>query len=146
MLRQKKNARIHWDEERKPTQLEQKIQLEEINQNVLAKKEDKYWQGPNNVDKTAYCKKRKEISICKWGKMCEEIWATGCEGSKIIIIIWERRDHSRRAEWINNKKKESSNYSKKAIRRKYTPIHSEQHSKNKNWKTPGHGDIRRFWF
>ena len=40
-----KNMRICYYEERKPTQLEQKIQLKNTNQNVLAKKErlKRYW-------------------------------------------------------------------------------------------------------
>ena len=37
MQRQRKNARICWDEERKATQLELMIQVEAINQKVLAK-------------------------------------------------------------------------------------------------------------
>ena len=45
MLRLKKNMRLCWDEERTATQLEQKIQLEEVNPKVLEKEEslNRYW-------------------------------------------------------------------------------------------------------
>ena len=37
MIRQRKNARICWDEKRKTIQVKQTIELEEINQKLLAK-------------------------------------------------------------------------------------------------------------
>ena len=56
MLKQRKNGKIYLDEKRKATPFKLRIQLEVINQKVLAKevKLKKFQTESNNVDKTKY--------------------------------------------------------------------------------------------
>ena len=67
MLRQKKNMKIYGGEKSNPTQLEQMIQLEEINQKVMAKEgiSKRYRDRIKNTDKTGHSKTTKENSIGK---------------------------------------------------------------------------------
>ena len=111
LLKQGKNMRIRLDKLRKVTGLEQKIQLEEINQKVLAKKKRKLkryryrakWYRQNrtfqNNERKFYLKVGGE-----WAKTYKQLDAR--EAKRFCSKIWERRDHNKNAGGINNMEKE----------------------------------------
>ena len=112
-------------------QLEKKItvQLEEINQKILAKerrlKRDR--QTLNNTDKTGHSKTTKENSINNWESMTQKPTnnQTPKKTNNFGRKKWQPKKHKKNAEWINNMTREleglgegpkanyTSNYTKK---------------------------------
>ena len=68
------------------------------------------------------------------------------EAKQFWSKIWERREHNRRVEWINNMEKELQGLEKGHNAKIYLNSLRATFKKVPNWKTPGHDVIYGYWF
>ena len=79
--------------------------------------------------------------------MTETISTTGCErGKKILIKIWERKDHNKKAEWISNTETELRMLEECPQVNLHLDGLKATFKKIANWKTSGLDGIHGFWF
>ena len=126
------------------------VQLEEINQKVLAKegKLNRYRQRvkqyrqkktfQNNVRKFyqqlggSDTKTYKQPDI----KETERFW----------IKIWQPKKHNEKAEWINNITRELEGFEEGPEMKMHVDLLRTTLKRISNWKAPGHDEIHGFWF
>ena len=141
MLKQKKKARIFWDENSKATQLKQKIHLEEINQKVLAKEarlkryRDRIKQYRQN---RTFQNNERKFYPQVGGKITKiNPQLNSSEAKQFWSKIWEPRDHSRTTKWINRKKEMRGLEESPKINKHLDSLRATL-KKIPNWKTADH--------
>ena len=152
MIQQKKGAGKCRNKKEKATRQKITVQLEEINQKVLAKegrlkiyqqrvkqyrqngtfqnKERKFYQQLGGNDTKKYQQPN--------AKETERFWTK----------IWQqqKKTHNEKAEWINNMTRDLEGLEEDLKAEIHIDLLKTTLKKISNWKTPSHGGIHGFWF
>ena len=119
------------------------VQLEGINQKVLAKEErlKRYLQRVKQYkqNRTFLNNKRKFYPKTYQqpdAKETEHFWTK----------IWQPKKHNEKAEWINNMTRELERLEEGPKGEIHIELLKKTLKKISNWKTPGHDGIHGFWF
>ena len=126
------------------------VQLEEINQKVLAK-EERLKRYPKRVkqykqNRTFQNNERKFYQ--QLGRHDTKAYqqADAKETERFWTKIWQPKKHNEKAEWINNMTRELKELKEGSKGEIHIELLKKTLKKISNWKTPGHDGIHGFWF
>ena len=150
MIKQKKDTRIIRNRKEKITQEKITIQLEEINQKVLAKEGrlKRYRQRVKQYrqNRTFQINGRKFYQQLggDYNKTYQQLDAK--ETQRLWTKIWQPKTYNEKAEGINNMTRELEGLEEGLKAEIHSDLLKTTLKKISNWKTPGHDGIYGFWF
>ena len=125
-----------------------KVQLEEINQKVLAKgRLKRYRQRVKQYrKKKGFPKQRKKILSTTGREWHENIPTTACERNRTILDKnMATKKHNENAEWINNITRELKGFEASPKPEIHVDLLKKTLKRISNWKAPGHDRMHGFW-
>ena len=150
MIKQSKDAGICWNKKEKATRGKIPVQLEEINQKVLAKEGrlKRYRQRIKQYRQNrTFQKKMKENSTNNWEEMTRERTNNRMQKKlKFWKKIWQPKENNGESEWLNNITKELEGFEEGPKAEIQLDLLKTTLRKISNWKTPGHDGMHGFRF
>ena len=139
-----------WADNGKDNKRKITVQLEEINQKVLAKewRLKRYRQRVKQYKQNRKLQKNERKFYQKLGGHVTKTYQQpdAKETERFWTKIWQRQKYNENAEWMNNIVRELERLEEDSKAEIHIELLEKTLKKISNWKTPGHDGIHGFWF